>query len=270
VSVIPARKIKLFKKYDLHLVFGGIILISIFLMTFSDSREFGVNLFSEITSVAMTVFVIDKILERKERQKRISIDQRILREIQSIIASYLTIWKHLVWQYLPDEKIENESDLLRIYSTLVKKSSVNDRFEVVSIHHPESWKLFFHNRSIKECFENYYNTLSAEIQLFINDFKMYLEPELLDSLLNIMESEYFRNIYMMNQEGTEKILIDLGMDANRLESFLSADELGHLHKFFELMNYSTRLKNMISKFSELSVELYQVDKYFMNPSKFAL
>lgn len=52
------------------------------------SKEFGVNLFTEITGVAITVFVINKILERKERQKRIAIDQRILRELQSIIASY--------------------------------------------------------------------------------------------------------------------------------------------------------------------------------------
>lgn len=257
------------RNFDLSLVLGGSLLIAIVLMTFDKSREFGTNFFTEIIGVTITVFVINKILERKERQKRISIDQRILREVQSIIASYFSIWKHLAWQYIPDEKIENEIDLLKVYPRLVKLSGINERLEVVSIHHPESWKLFFHNRSIKECFENYYSTLTSEIQLLINDFKMFLEPELLDSLLNIMECQYFKNILMMSQEGTEKILIELEQDTNRLESYISPDEQSHLHQFIGLMDYSKRLNYMIDKFIDVNVELYQIKKYFIHPSRFA-
>jgi hypothetical protein len=259
-----------FKKYDLQVVFAIGLAVAGVLITFDKSREFGVNLVTEISGVALTVFIINKILERKERQKRISIDQRILRDVQVIIASYFSIWKHLAWQYLPDEKIRNESDLLRIYPALVKSTDLNDQFTVVSTHHPESWKLFFHNRSIRECFKNYYETLENDIRSFINDFKMFLEPELLDYLLNIMEGTYFKNIYMMcYEEEMEKILIELEQDKDRLESHISSNELNHLYQFLELMKYSKRLKSTISKFSDVSVELYQIKKYFIHPAQFA-
>jgi hypothetical protein len=257
------------KNYDLLLVFAGSVIIALLLMLFDRSKDLGVNLFTEITGVAITIFIINKILERRERQKRISIDQRILREVQSIIASYFSIWKHLAWRYLPNEKIETEKDILRIYPQLVKCSNVNDKFEIVSIHHPESWKLFFHNRSIKDCFENYYTTLTGETQTFINDFKMYLEPELLDRLLNIMECQYFKNILLMNQEGSDKILIEMDFDANKLESYLNLDDQEHLNQFVELMHYSKRLRDVINKFTDVGVELYQLNKYFKNPSRFA-
>jgi hypothetical protein len=257
------------QNYDLRLILGATLLFAIVLMTFDKSREFGTNFFTEITGVAITVFVINKILERKERQKRISIDQRILREIQSIIASYFSIWKHLAWKYLPGEAIENGNDFVRIYPRLVELSKLNEQFEIVSIHHPESWKLFFHNKPIKECFENYYLTLTGEIQLFINDFKMFLEPELLDALLNIMECQYFRNILMMSQEGTEKILVELEQDPDRLDAYISQDDVAHLHQFLGLMDYSQRLNTMIDKFTDVNVELYQIKKYFIHPSRFA-
>jgi hypothetical protein len=261
---------KLLKRYDLYVVFGVGLLVSLTFMFFDQTHELGTNLFTEISSVALTVFIINKILERKERQKRIAIDQRILRETQSIIASYFSIWKHLVWQYFPNEKIENEQDFLALYPRLVKASKVNEQFEVVSIHHPESWKLIFHHRTIKECFKNYYDALNASTQLFINDFKIFLEPELLDYLLDVMECDYFKNIYMMcYEEGTEQILMELDQDVNRLDSYLNPDDTKHVQQFLELLRYSKKLKNTIAKFTPVTVELYQFKKYFTDPTKFA-
>lgn len=169
---------------------------------------------------------------------------------------------------MPQLKIENENDFLKIYPQLVKLTSIQDRFKIVSIHHPESWKLFYHNRTIKECFDNYHATLSGEIQILINDFKMYLEPELLDKLLNIMECTYFKNIIMMSQEGTEKVLIELDQDTTQLESYISPDELSHLQQFIGLMDYSKSLEGVINKFSDVNFELYQIKKYFIHPAQF--
>lgn len=257
--------VKFFKKYDLHFVLVGSLVVSVLLLQFDKSKDYGLNLFSEITGVALTVFIINKMLERRDRQKRIPIDQRILREVQSIIASYFSIWKHLVWQYLPTEKIENGKDLLRIYPNLVTVANIHHQFEMVSTHDPESWKLFFHNKSIKNRFENYQETLTHDIKVFINDFKMYLEPELLDYLLTITDSKYFKSIHMMNQEGTEKILIELEQDPSKLESYLATDDLCHLNYFIELVNYSHRLQSTINRFSNTPIELYQIDKYFIHP-----
>jgi hypothetical protein len=260
---------KFLKKYDLHIVFASALVIAVVLMLFEKSKELGTNLLTEVTGVAMTVFIINKILERKERQKRISMDQRILREVQSIIASYFSIWKHLTWQYLPNERIKSEEDILRIYPDLVKMTSLHEKFDLVAIHHPESWKLFFHGRPIKDCFENYYDTLSHDIRVFIDDFKIYLEPELLDCLLNITEGTYFKNLYMMCHETeAESILIELEQNTDRLESYVSADDVAHLKQFLELINYSKRLKNTINKFGAEGVDLYQIRQYFTHPAQF--
>src|SRR5436189_196357 len=91
--------------YSLPIVFA--VCFAVCLSAFAIDKELGINLLTEIGGVALTVFVINTILERRERQKRISIDQRILQEIQVILASYYSIWKHLYWQYAPDEKMED-------------------------------------------------------------------------------------------------------------------------------------------------------------------
>ncbi len=259
------RTLKIFKKYDLQFVLIGSLVLSVLLLQFDQSKDYGLNLFSEITGVALTVFIINKMLERRDRQKRIPIDQRILREVQSIIASYFSIWKHLVWQYLPSEKVESGKDLLRIYPRLVTLANIHQQFEMVSTHDPESWKLFFHNKSIKNCFENYHQTITNDLKTFISDFKMYLEPELLDNLLTITDSQYFKSIHLMNQEGTEKILIELEQDPSKLESYLAADDLCHVNYFIELVHYSQRLQYTINRFSNTPIELYQIDKYFIHP-----
>ncbi len=255
------------KNYDLRLILGLSLIGALVLMRFEGTRELGVNLFTEIAGVAITVFVINKILERKERQKRIAIDQRILRELQAIIASYFSIWKHLVWKYNSRNRIITEKDLLDVYPDLIRMARLDEKFEVVSIHHPESWKLFFHNRSIKACFENYCNILNENIHTFINDFKMYIEPELFDCLLEILESDYFKNLYMMTQDETIRVLVDLEQDPDRLESYLSAEQANHIRQFSDLMRYSENLRATILKFSSEASELYEIRKYFIQPAE---
>src|SRR5690242_6937853 len=138
------KKIKtLIKRHTLPFFFITSALISILLYIAPFSREFGVNFISELTGVWITVFLVNKIIEKRERQKRVAIDLRILRETTSIIASYFSIWKHLVWRYAPEIKITDENDLKKVYSRLIHSTQLNDSFEVVSIHDPESWKLSF-------------------------------------------------------------------------------------------------------------------------------
>jgi hypothetical protein len=136
----------------------------------------------------------------------------------------------------------------------------------VSLNHPESWELFFYNKSIKDCFDNYRTTLTKEIQTFINDYKIYIEPELLDLLLNILESQYFKDIVIMNQEGSDIFVKELDQDPNKLDSYLKPNDLRHLHQFINLINYSTRLHHVINEFTDVQVELYEFKKYFIHPS----
>lgn len=251
------------KNTDLLLFFVVSLVVSIIVLYLD--RDFGVNLVTEIIGVAITVFVINKIIERRERQRRVSIDQRILRDIQVIIASYFSIWKHLAWTYMPDRKIKTNEEFLQTFSSLVIASSVKDRFTIVSLQHPESWELFFNNKSIKDCFINYHAAVSKQIESFINDYKIYIDPELFDLLMNILELQYFKDIQQMGQDEIESALIEYEQDPTKLESYISPDDNTHVKQFIELFEYSTRLKMMVNKFTDSKVEIYDIKEYFVNP-----
>ena len=254
------------KNYDLRIVFGASILFSVVVL-FID-KDFGVNLFTEIGGVALTVFVINRIIERRERQRRITIDQRILRDIQAIMASYWSIWKHITWQYKPDAQIANAEDFRKNYQELVQATTINEVFKFVSIHHPESWNLFFNNRTIKDCLLNYHQTLTTQIQSFIDDYRIYIDPELLDILLNLLESQYFKDLYLLyqDQNSINVTIIDMGEDPNKLETYLRPDDDRHIKQFAELHKYGERLARVISEFTNVNVEMYNVKKYFIHPT----
>lgn len=258
------RAIELFKRHDLTVVFVVTLLIGIFLYFYRGTRDFGVNFITEMASVWITVFLVNRIMEKREKRRRVSIDQRILRETLSIIASYYSIWKHLVWRYFPDVKINSEEDLMKLYPDLVKNTKLSDRFEIVSIHDPESWKLFFHDRSVKECFENYYETLQNNIQQLMDDFRIYLEPELLGHLLELKESAYFSEVRSVLESDTSYVVNEWGMDTNLLSSYMSTSA-SHISKVIELDHYSKTLGSGIKEFVKFVPDYYDIGQYFSNP-----
>ena len=91
----------IFKKHDLLITFILSTVFGLVLYAFSATREFGINFITEFAGVWITVFLINRIIEKRERKKRVSIDLRILKDTQSIVASYFSIWKHLVWNTTP-------------------------------------------------------------------------------------------------------------------------------------------------------------------------
>jgi hypothetical protein len=253
-----------FKRHDLIVVFTISTLVGLSLYAYPHTRDFGVNFITELVSVWVTVFLVNRIIEKRERKKRLSIDQRILKETSSIIASYFSIWKHLVWKYFPEAKINSEQDLLARYAEILNAAHLSEKFEVVSIHDPESWKLFFHNRTIKECFENYYEALQGDIRSLIDNFKIHLEPELLGYLLEMNESKYLREVNSVFMNDEVDVLNEFGQDINKLSSYISHDKT-HFSKIRELSLYCVGLNDRISEFADSDLKLYNFKTYFRNP-----
>jgi hypothetical protein len=246
------------------MVFVFSSLLGIALYIYPQSREFGVNVITELGSIWMTVFLVNRLIEKKERKKRVSIDQRILIETLSIIASYYSIWKHLTWRYFPNSKIETEKDLIAIYPSILKLVRLSEKFDVVSIHYPESWKLFFHNRTMKECFENYHLVLQDSIGSLIENFKIHLEPELLGYLLEISESEYLREVNSVFRSDETDVLNEFGQDIDILGSYIS-NSTSHFNRIIQLSIYCRHLDNRVGENAEANVEHYNLKRYFENP-----
>jgi hypothetical protein len=258
---------RLFRKYDLQIVFASAITIGLILYSLNQTREFGLNFLTEISGVAITVFLVDRIMKRRERKKTASIDLRILKDLQLISASHFSIWKHLAWKYLPEAQISNEKDLIDLYPQILSNTRISESFEIVSIHHPESWKLFFHGKTIKDCFENYHMAMTEDIQSFLDNFKSYLEPQLLDALFEVLESDYYRSIKSISQsEETEHVIAGFGLDPDKLDSYLDADNVDHIKRMFEILSYSLMLKNKVTEFMHVKYEPYDIKTYFRNPT----
>src|SRR6478609_491218 len=253
-----------FKKYDLRIVFVLSSIIGIALYIYPQSREFGVNVITELASIWITVFLVNRIIDKRERKRRVSIDQRILVETLSIIASYYSIWKHLIWRYFPNLKIETEKDLLAIYPDVLKMAQLSEKFDVVSIHYPESWKLFFHNRPIKDCFENYHMVLQESIGSLIENFKIHLEPELLGYLLEISESEYLREVNSVFHGDETDVLTEFGQDTNILGSYIT-NSTSHFKAIIQLTAYCRDLDSRVAEYTAINAEHYDLKRYFANP-----
>jgi hypothetical protein len=253
------------KQNTLLFFFIASSIIGIILFAVPFTRDFGINFVTEIIGVWITVFLINRILERRERERRVVIDLRILRETSSIIASHFSIWKHLAWKYAPHVKIRTEADLKAIYPTLIQLTRLDEQFDVVSIHDPESWKLFFHNRTIKQCFENYHKSILEDISSTMNNFKAHIEPELLGYFLELTEDRYFRDLASLGQsEVYSVVLTEFGEDENKLASYLSED-IGHFSKINTLKNYCEKLRIRVAEFTDAPSNSYEINRYFVNP-----
>jgi hypothetical protein len=254
----------IFKKHDLKIVFILSSVLGIALYIYPLSREFGVNVITELASIWITVFLVNRLIEKRERKRRVSIDQRILMETLSIVASYYSIWKHLTWRYFPNAKVETEKDLQAIYPAILKSAHLSDQFEIISIHYPESWKLFFHNRTIKDCFENYHRVLQDSINLLMENFKIHLEPELLGYLLELSESEYLREVNSVFRSDETDVLTEFGQDIDKLGSYIS-NSTSHFDKIIQLSSYCRQLDSRIAEYTIFNAEHYNLKRYFENP-----
>ena len=254
-----------FRNYDLQLVFLFCVLIAIIVFYFD--RDFGINVVTEILGVAITVLVINNILEKRERRKRVSIDKRIIRDLQSIIASYFSIWKHFVWEFHPNSSIQKEKDLIELFPSIIEQTDLSKAFTIISLQHPESWELLFHKKNIKDCFTNYTEILTGQIKTFLLDYKIYLEPELLDLLLTILESKYVKKLQMMHEADAHEVILLFGQDPSKLNSHFNADDVEHFYQFTALITYSHAMKKMIEEFTPVDTELYELKKFFIHPSK---
>jgi len=84
----------------------------------------------------------------------------------------------------------------------------------------------------------------------------------------LLESEYFKDLYMINQDqaSVNMTMLDIGEDPNRLEAYLRANDDRHLKQFAVLHNYGARLSIIINEFADANVEIYDIKKYFINPT----
>lgn len=259
------RAIKVLHKYEFWLVFVGTVLFGLIFYLNPFTRGFGVIVLTEIGSIWFTVLLINRLIDKRERRRRVAIDQRILNETLIIIASFFSIWKHLTWKYHPQAIVKTEKDFIALYPKLISSCKLSDKFEMVSTHHPESWNLFFHDITIRDCFKNYNETFDACIKSLIDNFKIHMEPELLGALLEIAESQFIREVTSIyDGGGTELVLTEWGKDTDQLSSYIS-NNTNILTKMADLNSYCEYMISRITNYTEKVFSPYKIADYFQDP-----
>lgn len=163
----------------------AIVIIPIFLIVLAigltlnkKTEEFGKNLLPEMLGVAVSVYIIDKLYQRRERKKTIIIEKRILSELNSFIASYFSIWKMFAWKYHSNKRIESIDDLIKYQKEIIEKVNIDDKLLTVLWETPESTKLLKSNPylTIQEHITCYINCIDNDISWILNEYKLHLDP----------------------------------------------------------------------------------------------
>jgi hypothetical protein len=95
-----------------------------------------------------------------------------------------------------------------------------------------------------------------------------LEPQLLDTLFEVVESDYYRSIKSISQsEETEHVIAGFGLDPDKLDSYLDADNVDHIKRMFDILSYSLKLKYKVAEFVTVKYEAYDIKTYFKNPTR---
>lgn len=169
-----------------------IILIHLFIWGINKQKidDLSLNLLSEIVGILITLFVVDRLIKKYEKDKWLELDKRINIQIEAILFTiFCTIF------YFNDKislfyEVRNSNDIENIkfnkYSEMLKSFEINAKF----------CEKITREEILAKFFIDIYNTQLNNLNAFLNDFNGRLDHRQLPLLLDLRIS-------------TNKILEDL-------------------------------------------------------------
>jgi hypothetical protein len=79
----------------LYIGLAFLLLLSFYLWRFSSSKEFGLNLLTEVVGIAITVFFIEKIIDKSKRNERRPITAAAYNDIRLLVNRYIGFFQEL-------------------------------------------------------------------------------------------------------------------------------------------------------------------------------
>ncbi|GEM_PF-2002756 len=251
-------------KYRLFYVAIILVVASSFLLLFEKTKDFGLNLTTEMVGLLITVVIIDKLYESKEKRKNLKINIRIFSEINSFIYTYLSIWKHIKVNFNNELNINNLDDLIANYKTLIINTDIHSKFDVIQLSAPENTSVnFFIGMDVKESLILFKEYAELIISHITKEYNIYLEPDLYDLLKAIQSDNLFESEIssLKNVEQTTSIILTIAKrkvtkeQTTKLNFFLNEHNTLHLYKLNRLINFNNKFYKELNKFD------YEIDSY---------
>lgn len=266
-------KLKKFYKYEVkkhieiyRLIYITFILVlcSSSLLLFDKTKDFGLNLTTEMIGILITVVLIDKLYERKENRKNLKINIRIFNAVNSLICTYISIWKHIKLNFKDDIEINDIDDLIKNYKVLISGLQIESKYDIIQLSAPENVQYnFFIKNDVRESLVKFREYVKLTIPMIINEYNSYIDPDLYDLLKDIENDNLFnyelKGLEDPNQTKAMKLafskrIIPKG-ETEVLEFFLNVNNTSHLYNLKKLINYLNQFYKQLKSFD------YEVDSF---------
>lgn len=175
---------KLYKQYKLYLVLLILILMAFLLWKLNGPSgnigDFGLNLFTELIGIFITVALVEKIISKQKSKEMIPVKAAVYREIQVLMSRIIGFWAEVYDCSVPGDNPQNVRDLLN--AECFQKMRINLNMDSNANVYPETtWWNWFESNG-KE-FQDRCNAI-------LNRYFIYLEPNLYKELHYLLNDSF--------------------------------------------------------------------------------
>lgn len=176
------------KEIGLIFILGFLILCGAFFWLSSDRTEdFGLNFFTEMLGVLITVIIVDKIIKIREQNYLLPQKLVVYEDVRLYVSRYLGFWIDTYQQSVPEDDPEtiedffSEHGMTKILDYLYMDSEPN-------VAHPQTWWVWIiHN--VKEFQERGDKILDRHSHL--------LEPKVYASIHQLTETGFYKTLTLI-------------------------------------------------------------------------
>lgn len=185
---------KYLKKISVYTLLLFVLLIGILIGAYiiwiignENYSDFGLNLFTEILGVLITIFVIDHLIKRRENRRQLPVRAAIFKDTFEFFGKYITIFHSAFIVSVPDELPDKLEDFISTngMGKVFKYLDLNKKPRIT----PErTWfKYFLERQSIITKLGN----------TFLERHKGLTEPEIFKAVHTLINGEFLGTLKMM-------------------------------------------------------------------------
>jgi hypothetical protein len=228
--------IKFFKKLSIYNLLLTVFLIGVLIGALviwifggKNYTDFGLNLFTEMLGVLITIFVIDYLVKRREHKKQLPIKASIYKDTFKFFGQYITIFHSSYVVSVPDELPENLEDF-------ISENGIGKVFKYLDLNTkpritPErTWFNYFQER--RNSILNLGNT-------FLERYKGFTEPEVFNAIHTLINGTFLGTLGMMPTI--------MKVQSNKDNNYIMSFDSFHVHFSKEEYQALNILNNWIKK-----------------------
>ena len=187
------KRLELFRKTvknERNIILSLVVLILIGLVCWlflKKTEEFGLNFFTEMLGVAITVFIVDRLIKKRDETRNVPQKLAAYEDVRLYVSRYISFWTDTYRQSVPDEKPNTIYDFFT-QDTISKIFKHLDLDSEVNIKPRRKWG----------------DWLSEKLKEFKDK-----GDKILDRYSNVLEPEIFKYVHQLTETSSHDFLIQM-------------------------------------------------------------